>query len=148
MRYIDWTDRLTKKFQKAATQTFEWGTHDCILFAADCVEAITGIDPAKSVRGRYTSEEEANILMQEEFGGGTIEEVMDHGLARHNFIRIASAFAQRGDLVAVKTQDVRSNTIRPVAGVIDLTGRNILLVTEKGFIQKSNLEALTAWRIA
>jgi hypothetical protein len=34
---------------------FAWGFRDCALFAADCVEAVTGRDPAADFRGAYLS---------------------------------------------------------------------------------------------
>ena len=32
---------------------FRWGVHDCCLWAADCVQAQTGTDPAAGLRGAY-----------------------------------------------------------------------------------------------
>lgn len=52
-RLPDWQDRLTALVAHAHRQPFAWGTHDCCLWAADAVLALTGRDPAADLRGRY-----------------------------------------------------------------------------------------------
>lgn len=37
-------------------QSFAWGSQDCALFAADCVQALTGVDHAADLRGSYQTE--------------------------------------------------------------------------------------------
>lgn len=44
-----WDMRLMECVQAAQTKPFEWGSHDCVTFAADCVRAMTGCDPLKGV---------------------------------------------------------------------------------------------------
>lgn len=56
MRLADWRTRLTLYLAERARQPFAPGSHDCALFAAGAVEAITGTDPAAPYRGRYTTE--------------------------------------------------------------------------------------------
>lgn len=50
-RRADWRARLAAYVAAAATRTFQPGTHDCALFAAGAVEAITGRDLARGYRG-------------------------------------------------------------------------------------------------
>lgn len=40
-------------------EPFGWGVHDCCLFAADAVKALTGVDPAAGFRGTYSTAAEA-----------------------------------------------------------------------------------------
>ena len=56
MRLRDWQSRLDAAIREARARPFEWGRHDCALFAAGCVAALTGADPASDLRGRYTTE--------------------------------------------------------------------------------------------
>lgn len=45
--------RLDAVIQAAIERPFSWGTHDCITFAADCVDAVTGSDPLNGLRGAW-----------------------------------------------------------------------------------------------
>lgn len=52
-RLPDWRARLAAVVAAAHRQPFVWGQHDCCLWAADDVRAVTGQDPAHDLRGRY-----------------------------------------------------------------------------------------------
>ena len=43
-------------WQKAQSQPFVWGQNDCALWTASYVAAVTGVDPAASLRGTYSTE--------------------------------------------------------------------------------------------
>jgi hypothetical protein len=45
-RYQDWQIRFEAFIAQRRAAPFAWGQNDCALFAADCVRAITGQDPA------------------------------------------------------------------------------------------------------
>jgi hypothetical protein len=55
VRYSDWEERLAVYRDRVEEEPFVWGTHDCALFAAGCVNAMTGVDPAAAFRGTYDS---------------------------------------------------------------------------------------------
>ncbi len=63
MKVPDWEAQLTAVLSNAEKMPFSYGLHDCGLFAADCVLAITGKDPAAEMRGTYGTEEEADALV-------------------------------------------------------------------------------------
>lgn len=52
MRLDSWEKRLNAYLKTVGP--FEWGKNDCCLFAANAVEAMTGVDPAKKYRGYKT----------------------------------------------------------------------------------------------
>ena len=52
-RLPDWRARLNRYVADSARQEFRLGRMDCALFAAGAVEAMTGEDPARDLRGRY-----------------------------------------------------------------------------------------------
>ena len=52
-RLPDWPARLSALVAQAHRLPFAWGVHDCCLWAADAVVAVTGVDPAQDLRGRY-----------------------------------------------------------------------------------------------
>ena len=55
MRLHDWESRLTLYVAEVARTGFAHGAHDCALFAAGAVAAVTGIDPGARWRGHYSS---------------------------------------------------------------------------------------------
>lgn len=52
-RYSFWRTALADYVQGVAHKPFVWGEHDCALFAAGAVQAMTGEDFAAGFRGRY-----------------------------------------------------------------------------------------------
>ncbi|KAB2782534.1 hypothetical protein F9L00_03440 [Brucella anthropi] len=69
-----------------------WGQSDCILTAADAVEAVLGDDPAKDIRGKYKSKTAAYRLIKQR-GFKSVAEALSS-----LFEEIPVALAQRGDL--------------------------------------------------
>ena len=54
-RVQDWPLRLNAWLDSVREKPFAWGTHDCVLGAADAIRMMTEEDPAASFRGRYDS---------------------------------------------------------------------------------------------
>ena len=54
-RLADWKPRLIAYLAAKAPLVIEPGVHDCALFPAGAVEAMTGVDLAAPYRGRYTT---------------------------------------------------------------------------------------------
>lgn len=63
-RLRDWQQRLAELMMQRRVALFQWGVHDCCLFAADAVLAVTGHDLAADLRGTYTSADEAARLLR------------------------------------------------------------------------------------
>lgn len=55
MRAPDWKARLVAHLERSSRASYALGQHDCALFAAGAVEAVTGHDPAAAWRGRYST---------------------------------------------------------------------------------------------
>lgn len=90
-RLRDWPERLAALFAARLAQPFEWGVHDCCLFAADAVLAVTGHDPAADLRGTYSSELGAQRVLRR-WGG-----VAGVAIARAGRV-VPVALAQPGDV--------------------------------------------------
>lgn len=96
-RLHQWQSALQYLIAERRLMPFEWGRNDCGLFAADCVQAITGEDPAPGFRGVYASESGAQAVLD---ANGGLE-----GVAAASFgAEIAPALAQVGDVVLCKIQ--------------------------------------------
>jgi len=53
MRREDWLTRLWEQVAAAESRAFEWGEHDCCLFAARCVDAMTDSAIAAELQAEY-----------------------------------------------------------------------------------------------
>lgn len=98
-RLPDWKPRLTAWLARAARRPFAEGEHDCALFFAGAVEAMTGTDPAAVWRGRYPSTAAGlRMLRREGFA--------DHvALAAARLPEVPAAYARTGDGAVVPTPD-------------------------------------------
>ena len=92
-RLDDWESRLGEYLAGHRRTPFAWGIHDCVLFAAGAVEALTGVDPAADVRGRYATAIGSKRTLTR-MGYASVEALADAHLSRTN-----TAMAQRGDVV-------------------------------------------------
>lgn len=93
MRSETWERDLATYLAAQHARPFQHGTHDCALFAAGAVMAMTGDDPAKAFRGRYKSQASA-VRALRTIGAGDLESTITD-----MFERVEPAFAQRGDLI-------------------------------------------------
>lgn len=55
-RLKNWASRFDALVESVRAAPFVWGSHDCCMWAAASVVALTGCDPAASLRGTYSSE--------------------------------------------------------------------------------------------
>ena len=93
MRAKGWEQRLYRLTTMAAHAPFEWGAHDCVTFAADCVIAMTGRDPIQDMRGTWSTEIGAKRAMLKA-GSRDLGD-----LAADRLEEIPVSMARRGDIV-------------------------------------------------
>jgi len=99
-RRHDWRPALLAYMQAVAPIPFQWGRHDCALFAAGAVEAMTGEDFAAPYRGRYTTLLGGlRVLRRDGFADQA-------ALTASLFEEIAPALAGVGDIAVVPEGDV------------------------------------------
>ena len=127
-RVQHWATRAFHDFLLArANEPFAWGSHDCALFAADGIQALTGVDIAADFRGKYSDEAGAIAAIKSIANGTTVEEAAAYCAAQHNLAEWKSPLlAQRGDLVTLEDDG------RIIAGLIHLSGRHIVAAGETG----------------
>lgn len=95
-RISNWPRALDDYIEACRTIPFEWGRHDCLLFSAGAIQAITDCDPAIDYRVTYSTEEEAKQIIKD--AGGWVRLVSSH-MKAIGAKRINSPMAQRGDIV-------------------------------------------------
>lgn len=134
VRREDWSERLTEAVDAAYNRPFAWGMHDCALWAADVVEAMTGRDPAESYRGRYTTPRSA-IKALRDHGFADLGEAITDALGEP----IEPKLAQRGDVV------LTDNGGQPAAGVC--IGKTVAVPGRAGLVFQPIAGWLMAWRV-
>lgn len=95
-RCLDWRVRLSRYVHEVARRPFAWGEHDCALFAAGAVAAMTGHDFGAGHRGKYKTL--AGGLRRLKKAG-----YADHaGMVASLFAEIHPSHAHVGDIAAIE----------------------------------------------
>ena len=92
----DWQLRFEAFISDRRAKPFTWGTNDCAVFAADCVQALTGVDVAQPSLRKHKTELQAARLLKRH--GGVV------GIATAVFGQpVPATQAQVGDVVLAKS---------------------------------------------
>jgi hypothetical protein len=134
-RVDNWPRALEEHIQNQMHRPFEWGVHDCLLFAASCVEAVSGDDPAIEYRGTYSTALAAYRIIDD---AGGFDALIDSCLGVD---RVHINLAQRGDVVSRTDEKSRTSAGVCVGAVYVFTGPSGLVFLPK---QECNI---SAWRI-
>lgn len=132
MRVQDWRQQLEACVARAAARRFRYGGHDCCLFAADVVLALTGRDVAADLRGYRGRRQALEILSRE---GGFVPMVS----RLMGSEPIQGALATRGDVVFG----------HPIAaGALGVClGRTVAFPASEGLAFAPRLVIECAWRV-
>ena len=87
-----WEKRLVAVTEVHINTPLVWGKSDCLLTACDAIEAMTGVDPAAGIRGKYKSKAGAYRLIKQH-GYDSLGAVL-----ADRFAEIPVAMAGRGDV--------------------------------------------------
>jgi len=91
-----WHADLLKYAQDVARREFKPGQHDCALFTAGAVKAMTGVDLARGWRSKYRSLKRGHALLRENGFPDLASLVAEH------FQEIPSLSAQVGDIAIIE----------------------------------------------
>jgi hypothetical protein len=130
MRLPDWPERLAEALDQARARSFS-ETDYCVLFAADCVEAITDTDYVEDYRGLTIDEAKARL----KDSGSTFYRRLVSIFGKP----LPLAFAQRGDVI-VRTEP-------ELATGICCGQKTAFLSSEGGLVWKPTLEQRWAFRV-
>lgn len=110
-RRHDWPERLAAFLAIRGPLPFCWALNDCALFAADCVQELTGTDLAADLRGSYGSAEGAARVLARH--GGLLE------LVRARLpVYVSPLQAHRGDVVCVSIIDPETSRGTYTLGIV------------------------------
>jgi hypothetical protein len=132
-RLPDWRPRLVTYLAAVRDEPLVYGRHDCALFVAGAVEAMTGADPAAGFRQGYTT-----------LKGGlkrlAAEGLADHvALVRNLLEEVPPAFAMVGDVAVI------GEIGTPALGIFE--GESILVLKDWGLGLIPRSAASLAFRV-
>jgi hypothetical protein len=131
-RLENWPRLLAEELGRAANQPFIWGEHDCALFVAKVVHAVTGNGLPYLYAGTYRDFAGAAEVIAK--GGGLYGIFCQHLGQPHTNYRQAG----RGDAVLMRLG-------RLTAGVVDATGEAIASVGPEGMVRLPLNKASFIW---
>lgn len=132
-RFPDWRQRLVAYLHVARRKPFSYGRHDCTIFAADAVMAMTGKDHAAAFRGRYSTVAGGLRVLRKAGHADNVEMVASLLPECHPIM------AQPGDLAAIDTED------GPALGVVQ--GEAIYVLSPSGLSLAPITAARRAFRV-
>lgn len=103
---------LHEVYRRERAKPFSWDTLGCIRWPAECAIALTGVDPASTIRGKVATEDDAKRLMAEN-GCSSLADV-----AGTQFEEIPISQARDGDWAVVANADGSEGLGVVVGGVI------------------------------
>lgn len=133
-RRSDWRAALVAYLSATRDKAFAYGVHDCTLFAADAVQAMTGVDLAADWRGKYsTLAEGEDLLRAAGYDGNT-------AMVSALFAECPVAMAQPGDIAVIATE------IGDSLGIVQ--GEAIYVVSPRGLSLAPLLTAYRAFKVS
>lgn len=111
LRRRGWERCFNHAIERARSRVFKLGAWDCCIFAADCVNAITGVDPAQDHRG-MTQLQAARTIK----AAGGLSAFVAAMATRAGLVARPVACAQRGDVVLLAGDGFFDATIAVCVG--------------------------------
>ena len=139
-RVGNWQGLLQAFLTEHQFDTFEYGRWDCCMFVCDAVRAMTGTDPARDIRGTYSTPMESRRVMRA-YGARSMRGLVETVTARCGMPEVQVLSAHRGDAALVVTG--RSCSL----GLVGLNGREVVLTSAKGLWSVPLPMASRAWRV-
>jgi hypothetical protein len=134
VRMKDWEPRLVAYLAGIKARTFAPGAHDCALFTAGAVAAMTSIDHAEGWRGRYKTLKGGQRALKK-------AGIADHvALVASLFDEVAPAFAHRGDIAVVAGAD-------GIAALGIVQGEGVYVLKPEGLAVIRRSEMKRAFRV-
>jgi hypothetical protein len=155
-----WPELLDAFIESRKLHAFAWGEHDCCLFAADAVLAMTGVDLAADFRGKYHDAKGALEMLDgaaqvpgegslgNKLSGG-VEGLAERIALLHEIKEVSVAYAQRGDVVFISGAgaETHDQKVPSALGIVGLAGDDFWTPGEFTLLHLRLDIAARAWRI-
>lgn len=113
IRKNNWPEILAEEIKKTKDKPFKYGKHDCCIFSANILRAMTGTDLARGLR-KYTTALGAQKMIKR--NGGTLTKMLDAIMKKHNCKSVKWPMCRRGDLVIALIENEKGEKER-AAGI-------------------------------
>jgi len=140
-RHPNWQSLLSDYLVETARERFAYGQLDCGLFVADAIAAMTGVDVAADLRGKYGSRIEAFELIRAQAGLPAMEAIAEKLASDFNLHEIAILRAERGDPVMLRRGR------RSSLGIVAMHGTEVLTPFRHGLLRLPLNHATRAWHV-
>ena len=117
----DWVQKFQGVIEGAGDKPFDWQTHNCCTFAAECFEAITGQQAMPKLKYKTKKQAQATLL---KLGG--ITGIMEGVANKYGLMECHPNMAKRGDPVIIEIGGGE------LFGTIDLSGQLVLALPVDG----------------
>ncbi len=134
-----WVDDLEKYVKSKAKESFQWGLNDCVLFACEAIEVMTGVYPISEIAGSYRTRKGA-VGTLHSFLSSSLEDACEKIADEVGAREIHPALAKMGDLVLTKHGKFRQT-------LCVCFGEKLLAPSKKGLAIIAHDKAVCAWRI-
>lgn len=142
LRYPDWPSRLEAFFRANLDRRFKYGDWDCCLFVCDAIQAMTGVDPAERLRGRYRTRITAMEAIRAQYGQLDVREVAEAIAEECGFEACPSPLSlRRGDAVLFERSRDWS------LGLMALDGKEVIVAGPRGLVMLPLKAACGGWHI-
>ncbi len=143
-RLEGWEHRLADFVDEARSRPFQWGEFDCCLMPCDGVLAITGVDPAAKLRGRYRTLRGAQAALIRFARGGLVEaaEKIAADLAAPE---VDLSFARRGDICLLTDPELVETGFDAMLAIC--LGREVGIAQAGGLRLLPLARAARAWEV-
>ncbi len=139
-------ERLLDAVAARRDRAFQWGVHDCCLFACDVIRDAGGVDYAAPFRGRYRTATGAARALRRFLGppslklrpAGLLEAAAEKITQENGLEEVPALMAQRGDFVLVDAAEGSA------LGVC--LGSHIIAAGPAGAVMRPLGAARRAWR--
>jgi hypothetical protein len=129
-RVIEWKTILKETIENNRNRNFAWGTFDCCLFPAICVDAMTGSNFVEELKSHYSNKKEALEWIKE---AGGLDAIVSSYLGD----AVDPAFIGKGDVVMINGN--------PALGIFD--GRHVLATGKDDLVLLPHSLIVKGWKI-
>jgi hypothetical protein len=136
-RKTNWPSALHAYMESVKHASFQYGVYDCGLFAAGCIEAMTGLDLAADFRG-YANRLGAMDACRQVCKSASIPKVGEYVASTYGLNAVPVLMAQRGDLAVVRNRRF---------GIVALTGGHVMVPGKYGVILFPLKSATKVYRV-